>query len=87
MGAIAINSAYRLRMRYVLTAGVLTCYASINDGTEVAITGNVSPVAPFTAAQTQPFQPLASIRNLGAAAKSLCVAQVSLNYGAGVGDC
>jgi hypothetical protein len=87
IGAIAINTAYRLRLRYVLTSGVLTCYASINDGTEVAITGNVAPVAPFTAAQTQPFQPLASIRTLGAASKSIAVSQVSLNYGAGVGAC
>ena len=86
MGVAALgNSAYRLRMRCVFVAGVLTVLASVNDGTEIAITGNVGPVAPFTAA-TQPFQPLMSVRNIpGVVLKSIGMAQCSLNYGLGVG--
>jgi len=85
MSAIAANTSYRLRVRYVFVSGVLTALASINDGTEVAITTNVAPVAPFTAAQTQPFQPLCSVRNISGTTKSLVAAQCAMNYGIGVG--
>ncbi len=85
LAAIAANTAYRLRVRYVFISGVLTALASINDGVEVAITTNVAPVAPFTAAQTQPFQPLCSMRGITANFKSLAVAQFAMNYGIGVG--
>lgn len=84
-GAVTANTAYRLRVRYIFVAGVLTAFGSINDGIEIAVTGNVAPVAPFTVAQSQPFQPLASVRATTATLKSLAVAQCAMNYGTGVG--
>lgn len=82
---IAINTAYRLRVRYVLVAGVLTALASINDGAEIAVTANVGPGATPAPNQTQPFQPLASIRNIaGVVLKSMAVSEIGLNYGTGV---
>lgn len=81
---IAANTAYRLRVRFVLIAGVLTALASINDGTEIAITGNVGPGATPVPNQTQPFQPLVSLRTVNGTVKSMCVAQISLAYGTGV---
>jgi len=85
MSAIAANTAYRLRMRFVLVSGVLTCLASINDGTEIAIVGNVGPGATPVPNQTQPFQPLVSVRQINATVKSLAVSQIGLWYGLGVG--
>jgi hypothetical protein len=81
---IAINTAYRLRVRFVLVAGVLTALASINDGTEIAITGNVGPGATPVPNQTQPFQPLISLRTVNGTAKSMAVSQISMAYGTGV---
>ena len=85
----AANTLYRLRMRCVFVAGVLTLLASINDGTEVAITLNVGPGAALgSTAPVTPFQPLASVRLVttpGGIAKSLAAAQCAINYGLGVG--
>lgn len=81
---VAANTAYRLRMRYVLVSGVLTAFASINDGTEIAVTTHMPAVG---AGGVQPFQPLASVRTLDGVLKSLCAAQCAMNYGAGVGEC
>jgi hypothetical protein len=81
---IAANTAYRLRVRFVLVSGVLTCLASINDGAEIAVTANVGPVVSIPN-QTQPFQPLCSVRQINATVKSLAVAQCAMNYGLGVG--
>lgn len=82
---IAANTAYRLRVRFVLVAGVLTALASINDGTEIAITANVGPGPTPAINQVQPFQPLASIRNIaGVVLRSMAVAEIGLNYGTGV---
>jgi hypothetical protein len=86
MGSIAPNTLYRLRMRCVFVSGVLTLFASINDGLEVAITGNVGPGA-TPDGLVRPFQPLASVRTINGTLKSLAVAQCAMNYGTGVGDC
>jgi hypothetical protein len=82
---IAGDTVYRLRVRYILVAGVLTAMVSVNDGTEIAVTGNVGPGATPAANQTQPFQPLVSVRQINATTKSLAIAQISLAYGTGVG--
>jgi hypothetical protein len=80
---IAINTAYRLRARMQLVAGVPTIFASVNDGTEVAITANVGPGAALVNNPVQIFQPLASIRQLDATVKSLAFMECSLWYGYG----
>lgn len=82
---ISADTAYRLRVRFVLVAGVLNALVSINDGTEIAVTGNVGPGATPVPNQTQPFQPLASLRQINATVKSMAIAQISLAYGSGVG--
>jgi hypothetical protein len=82
---IAADTLYRLRVRYILVSGVLTAMVSVNDGTEIAVTLNVGPGATPAPNQTQPFQPLASLRQINATVKSLAIAQISLAYGTGVG--
>lgn len=81
---IAANTLYRLRVRFIVVAGAVTCLASINDGAEISVTANVGPTT-LVPNQTMPFQPLASVRQINATTKSLAVAECSLNYGIGVG--
>lgn len=83
--AVAVNTAYRLRVRYVLVSGVLTAKVSINDGTEIDVTGNVGPGATPVPNQTQPFQPIVSLRTINGTTKSMCLMEMGMNYGTGVG--
>lgn len=81
---IAANTAYRLRMRCKVVSGVITLYASVNDGAETAITLNVGPGATALGATTIPAQLLASIRQINGTVKSLCAMETYFAYGKGV---
>lgn len=81
---VAANTLYRLRVRYVISGASLVALASVNDGTEIAITNNVGPTISIPA-QAQVFQPLASVRQINGTVKSLAVAGVGMTYGVGVG--
>jgi hypothetical protein len=81
---IAANTAYRLRVRFMLIAGVLTALVSINDGAEISVTGNVGPGATPAPNQIQPYQPLINVRQINATVKSLAVAEVTMAYGIGL---
>lgn len=86
MGVTCVaDTVYRLRLRYQNRAGVLTLLASVNDGAEIAITGNVGPNAiPAGAGQIGFVCPYLTCRTLAAAAKSVVFSNMSLAWGAAV---
>ena len=78
VGAIAINTAFRLRLRMI----GLTVFASIDDGVEVAITGNVGPGTVPALNSARYLAPVIACQSLAAAFKSFAFARMTMTYGA-----
>ncbi len=61
---VAADTTYRLRARLNVVAGVPTVFASVDDGTETAITLNVGPGTTPAVKTNIPIIPYMSIQNL-----------------------
>jgi hypothetical protein len=85
LGAIAIDTVYKIRLRFQRVAGVPTVFASLNDGTELIITGATVGPGSTPANESTPMIPYVSCRTLdgGGLRKSLCVSNMVLTVGAG----
>jgi hypothetical protein len=84
IAAIAVDTVYRLRLRYVRTGGVWQIRASVNESAETIITANVGPGSTPAASTRKPLAFYVTCRNLGAAVKSLCVGRIWFAQGSGV---
>jgi hypothetical protein len=86
-GVVVASTLYRLRMRFVLVAGVPTVLASVNDGTEIAITLNVGPgglpgAGVKQAAQMVPYVAVENLSGVGGRA-SVALSTMTLWMGKG----
>ncbi len=82
---VLADSVYRLRLRFVVVAGVPTIFASVDDGTETTITANVGTRVSPAAKVNMPLLPYVSIQNLngGGLRKSLGWSRLCLTWGKG----
>jgi len=81
--AIAVDTIYKLRLRFQRVAGVPTIFGSVNDGAEVTITGNVGPGTTPAGTVGTYLVPYLSIRTLAAALKSICFSRQWMTWGLG----